>query len=201
TAALWQVNAALREAEFGNAVEAKQGAASALALAPGRDVKVLAALALARVGEVARAKVIVDELAKSNATNTVYKLYWLPTLNTAIEFRAGNLNQALVLLKAAAPYELGGPPPFQAGTLYPCYFRGQTYLGLHNGIAAATEFKKFLDHRGIVVNFPLGALAYLGLARAYSLSGDVAKSRASYQDFLTLWKDADPNIPILNHPK
>jgi serine/threonine protein kinase/tetratricopeptide (TPR) repeat protein len=201
TAALWQVNAALREAEFGNAAAAKQGVTTALGLAPGRDVKVLGALALARVGDTARAKAMVEELKKSNPTNTVLKLYWLPTLKAAIELNGGNSAQAVESLEAAAPYELGEPPPTQEGTLYPAYLRGEAYLLARQGQAAATEFQKFLDHRGIVVNFPLGALAHLGLARAYALSGDTVKSRAAYQDFLALWKDADPDIPILKEAK
>ena len=201
TAALWQVNAALREAEFGNAAAAKQGVVTALGLAPGRDVKVLAALALARVGETARAKTMVEELGKSNPFNTVLKLYWLPTLKAAIDIDAGNSAQALVFLEAAAPYELGEPPPIQEGTLYPAYLRGEAYLVAHNGTAANVEFQKFLDHPGVTVNFPLSALAHVGLARAYALSGDAAKSRTAYQEFFSLWKDADPDIPILKEAK
>ena len=83
------------------------------------------------------------------------------------------------------------------GTMYPVYIRGQAQLAAHNGAAAATEFQKFLDHRGVTLNFPLGALAHLGLARAYAMQGDTAKARAAYNDFFTLWKDADPEIPIL----
>src|SRR5438094_6855774 len=201
TAALWQVNAALREAEFGNAAPAKQGVAAALALAPGRDVKVLAALTLARVGDTGRAKAMVEELEKSDSSNTVLKIYWLPTLKAAIELNKGNSSQALVFLEAAAPYELGEPPPTQEGTLYPAYLRGQAQLVAHNGPAAAAEFQKFLSHRGIVLNFPLGALAHLGLARAYALQGDAAKARTAYNDFSRLWKDADPDIPILKEAK
>src|SRR5436309_3259879 len=190
TAALWQVNAALREAEFGDATPAKQGVTAALTLAPGRDVKMLAALALARVGDTSRAKAIVAELEKSNPLNTVLKLYWLPVLKAAIELNGGNSAQALVFLEAAAPYELGTPPPTQEGTLYPVYLRGQTQLVAHNGPAAAAEFQKFHSHRGIVLNFPLGALAHLGLARAYAMHGDAAKARTAYNDFSSLWKDA-----------
>jgi eukaryotic-like serine/threonine-protein kinase len=201
TAALWQVNAALREAEFGNLVPAKQGVTSALALAPGRDVKVLAALTLARVGDTARAKAMVGQLGKSDPLNTILKLYWLPTLKAAIELNSGNSSEALVSLEAAAPYELGEPPPITEGTLYPAYLRGQAYLVAHNGTAAAAEFRKLLDHRGIVLNFPLGALAHIGLARAYAISSDTAKARTAYQDFFALWKDADPDIPILKEAK
>jgi predicted Zn-dependent protease len=106
-----------------------------------------------------------------------------------------------VFLEAAAPYELGEPPQFQLGTLYPAYIRGQAYLAAHNGTAAIVEFQKFLDHRGIVSNFPLGALAHLGLARAYALSGDSAKARTAYQDFIAIWKGADSDIPILKEAK
>ena len=197
TAALWQVNAALREAEFGNPAAAKQDVAAALALAPGRDVKLFAALALARIGETARAKAIVEELEKNYGSDTILKVYWLPTIKAAMELNANNSAQAVVFLEAAAPYELGEPPQLQLGTMYPVYIRGQAQLVAHNGAAAATEFQKFLDHRGITLNFPLGALAHLGLARAYALQGDTAKARAAYQDFFALWKDADPDIPIL----
>jgi eukaryotic-like serine/threonine-protein kinase len=200
TAALWRVNAALREAEFGNPAPAKQGVAAALALAPGRDVKVLAVLTLARVGDTGRAKAMVEELEKSDPSNTVLKIYWLPILKAAIELNGGNSAQALVFLEAAAPYELGEPPPTQLGTLYPAYLRGQAYLLAHNG-SAATEFQKLLDHRGIVQNFPTGTLAHLQLGRAYALSGDTAKAKLAYQDFLTLWKDADPDIPVLKEAK
>ena len=201
TAAIWQVNAALREAEFGNLAIAKQDAAAALALSPGRDVEVLVALALARSGENARAQAIVAELEKKYPSQTLLKVYWLPTIKAALELSGNNTAQSLVFLEAAAPYELGGPPQFQVGTLYPAYIRGQTYLAAHNGTAAAAEFQKFLDHRGDVINFPLGALAHLGLARSYALSGDTAKAKTAYNDFLTLWKDADPDVPILKQAK
>jgi serine/threonine protein kinase/tetratricopeptide (TPR) repeat protein len=197
TAAIWQVNAALREAEFGNPASAKQDVAAALTLSPGRDVEMLAALALARSGETVRAKTIVGELEKSYRSQTLLKVYWLPTIEAAIELNANNAAQSLVYLEAAAPYELGDPPQFQVGTLYPAYIRGLAYLAKRNGLAAAAEFQKLLDHRGIVVNFVTGALARLGLARAYAMSGDTAKARSAYQDFLTLWKGADPDIPIL----
>jgi serine/threonine protein kinase/tetratricopeptide (TPR) repeat protein len=200
-AALWQINAAMREAELGNSVVAQHDVASALALAPGRDVKLFAALALARAGETARAKAMAEELEKKYPLRTVLKVYWLPTIKAAMELNANNPTQALVLLEAAAPYELGQPPQLQLGTMYPAYIRGNAQLMAHNGPAAAAEFQKFLDHRGILINFPFGALAHLGLARAYALSGDTAKAKAAYQDFLTLWKDADPDIPILKEAK
>ncbi len=197
TAALWQVNAALREAEFGNPAAAKRGVEAALALAPGRDVKLFAALALARIGEAASAKAIVEELEKNEPSNTILKVYWLPTIKSAIALSANNSAQAVMFLEAAAPYELGIPPQLQSGTMYPVYIRGLAQLAGHNGAAAATEFQKFLDHRGITLNYPLGALAHLGLARAYALSGDTAKAKAAYDDFFALWKDADADVPIV----
>jgi serine/threonine protein kinase/tetratricopeptide (TPR) repeat protein len=197
TGAFRQVSSALREAEFGNLAEAKQGVARALSLSPGRDVKLLSALTLARAGDTARARSIADELEKAQPTDTMLKIYWLPTIRAAAEMNGHNSSQALIDLEATNPYELGQPPQFQWGTLYPVYLRGQTQLMAHNGFAAAAEFQKFVDHRGIVVNYFLGALARLGLARAYAMSGDTAKAKAAYQDFFTLWKDADPDIPIL----
>jgi hypothetical protein len=199
TAALWQANAALREAEFGNASTAKQRVDAALALAPGRDVKVLAAVTMARAGETARARAIVEQLEKSEPTNTILKIYWLPTINAAIELNSGNSSKAVIDLEAAAPYELAGPSPL--GNLYPVFMRGQAHLAAHNGAAAAGEFQKILDHKGIVLNFPLGALAHLQLGRAHALSGDIAKARSAYQDFFHLWKDADPDIPIYKQAK
>jgi Flp pilus assembly protein TadD len=201
TAALWEANSALREAEFGNFAEARRQVAAALALAPGRDVKMLAALALARAGDGAHAHSLLSELEKTYPTNTTLKLYWFPILHAAIELDAKNQSQALVALEAVAPYELGQPPPFQVGTLYAPYLRGTAYLAGHDGNAAAREFQKLLDHRGIVINYPLASLAQLGLARSYALAGDSAKTKAAYQAFFTLWKDADPEIPLLKEAK
>jgi eukaryotic-like serine/threonine-protein kinase len=199
SAAFWQVNAALREAELGNAVLARQGvtAALALALSPGRDVKVIAAFTLARIGDVPPANALVGELERNYPLNTMLKLCWLPTVNAAIALNTGNTSEAIVDLEAAAPYELGGTI---IGDLYPAYVRGQAYLLGRNGTSAA-EFQKLLDHRGIVTNFVTGALAHLQLGRAYVIAGDTAKAKAAYQDFLTLWKDADPDIPILKQAK
>src|SRR5437667_10382910 len=156
TAALWQVYSALHEAEFGNATAAKQAVAAALTLAPGRDVKLFAALALARAGDSTRARAIVEELEKSYPSQTMLKVYWLPTIKASIELNSNNAAQALVFLEAAAPYELGEPPQFQLGTIYPAYLRRQAYLAAHSGATAAAEFQKLLDHRGIVVNFVTG---------------------------------------------
>jgi eukaryotic-like serine/threonine-protein kinase len=199
TAALWQVNAALREAEWGDAASAKQGLTAALTLFPGRDVKLAAALALARIGDAPRSAALVRELEKSNPANTLLKLYWLPTINAATELNQGNSSQALAYLEAAAPYEMGDPGFINY--LYPAYVRGQVYLLAHNGTASAAEFQKLLDHRGVVLNFVTGSLAHLQLGRAYAMTGDTAKAKSAYADFLTLWKDADPDIPILKQAK
>jgi eukaryotic-like serine/threonine-protein kinase len=196
-AALWEVNSALREAEFGNVTRARQLAAAAIAMAPGRDVQLLAALAHARAGDIARASVAAEKLAREFPENTILKFYWLPSIRAAIEIRQAKPAAALKLLQSAAAYELAIPPPFQLGTLYPVYLRGQAYLDSRQAGAAAVEFQKILDHRGIVMNFPLGALARLGLARAYALEGNIAKSRTAYGDFFALWKDADRDTPIL----
>jgi eukaryotic-like serine/threonine-protein kinase len=199
--ALWQANAALREAEFGNTAAAQQGIAAALALSPGRDVKVLTALAWARAGDNARAKTAAEKLEKDYTQDTMVKFYWLPTIYAAMANNTGHADESISLLEAARPYEMGLPPQLQVGTMYPVFMRGQAYLVAHNGSAAAAEFQKILDHRGIVLNYPVGALAHLGLARAYAIQGDTAKARAAFQDFFGLWKDADPDIPVLKEAR
>ncbi len=200
TAAEWRMDSALREAEFGNPGPARQETDSALLLASTRDVQILAALAVARTGDAARARKMADGLAREFPMNTMLNGYWLPTIRAAIEIERKNPAGAVELLEAASTYELGGPSPI-SGTLYPVYVRAEAELLLHHGSEAVAEFQKFLDHPGIVLNFPLGALAHLGLARAFVLQGDTSKARAAYQDFLTLWKDADPDIPILKEAK
>jgi eukaryotic-like serine/threonine-protein kinase len=201
SAAMWQIDEALREAEFGNSSLARQDVAAALKLAPGRNVKLLSALALARTGETAEAKSLTDELERNYPTDTVLKVYWLPTVRAALDLDANDSTKALESLEAAAPYELGGPQQFQLGTMYPAYVRGLAYLAAHNGTAAAAQFLQILDHPGIVINFPTGVLAHLQLGRAYAMAGDSAKAKAAYQDFFNLWKNADPDIPILKEAK
>jgi eukaryotic-like serine/threonine-protein kinase len=146
-----------------------------------------------RAGNFKAAEKLVQELEKSAPTNTVLKLYWFPTVKAAVEIARGNSAQALDLLQAAAPYEMGSPPPFQIESLYPAYLRGEAYLVARQGPAAAAEFQKLIDHPGMVLNFPLGALARLGAARARVLAGDSADAKKAYQDFFALWKDADPD--------
>jgi eukaryotic-like serine/threonine-protein kinase len=201
TAAQWLGFQALREAELGNVTAARQGVTRALALAPGRGVKVLAALALARTGETSQSRTILEALQKSDPTNTYLKVYWFPVIEASIAMAQQAPDRTIVALEPSVPYELGGPPPALTGVMYPAYIRGLAYLAQKNGPAAAAEFQKFPDHPGNVQNFPLGVLAHLGLARAYALSGDTAKAKTAYQDFLNLWKDADPDIPILKEAK
>jgi serine/threonine protein kinase/Tfp pilus assembly protein PilF len=200
TSAIWQANAGLREAQFGNTQAAKQDVDAALRISRGRDVLMASALALASIGDQASAKKLTDELKKSHPLDTLLNVYWFPTIEATIELDGGQARQASTLLETSAPYELSQTVSF-INSLYPAYVRGQAYLLAHNGEAAATEFQKLLDHRGIVLNFPTGALAHLQIGRAYAMHGDTAKAKAAYQDFLTLWKDADPDIPILKQAK
>ncbi len=199
TGAQWLAYHAIREAEIENVTAARQGVIRALALAPGRYVKVLAALALARTGDTSQSITILEALQKSEPGNTYLKVYWFPVIEASIAMAQQAPDRAIVALEPALPYELGGPPP--GTTMYPAYIRGLAYLAQRNGPAAAAEFQKFLDHPGIVQNFLLGSLARLQLGRSYAISGDTAKAKAAYDDFLTLWKDADPDIPILKEAK
>jgi eukaryotic-like serine/threonine-protein kinase len=199
TGALWLAIQALREAEVGNAAAARQDVTRALALAPGRDVKVISALVLARTGEASQSRTMLDALQKSEATNTYLKVYWFPTIEASIALAQQAPDRAVIALEPALPYELGGPPPGLA--MCPPYIRGLAYLAQKNGPAATAEFQKFFDHTGVVQNFVLGSLAHLQLARAYVISGDTTKAKAAYQDFFTLWKDADPDVPILKEAK
>ncbi|HEY2118474.1 MAG TPA: protein kinase [Candidatus Acidoferrum sp.] len=194
TAAEREVDEALREAEFGNTAQAHAQTTAAMTLASTRAVQLLAALALARAGDSDRARKMADELEKQNPVNTIINGYWLPTIRASVELSRKNPAKSIEILQAAAPFDL-------SQKLYPVYVRGQAYLALRQGSAAAAEFQKILDHRGIVLNEPIGALAHLQLGRAYAISGDIVRARLAYEDFLTLWKDADPDIPILKEAK
>lgn len=201
TAALWRANTALREAEFGNLDRARREAFAAISLVPGRDVTSVAALALARAGDIAAARKLADGLNKAFPRNTIVQGYWLPSIRAGIEINAGNGREALEILKAAAPLELGQSQPFSLGMMYPVYLRGVAFLQLRQAKQAAAEFQKIIGHPGIVLNFPLGSLAHLALARSYGSEGDVAKARTAYDQFLNLWKGADPDIPVLRQAK
>ena len=197
-AALWQANVAIREALFGNTSVARQNAAAAVALAPGsRDAEAQAALAYALASDAIHAHSLADDLAKRFPRDTVVQSVWLPTIGAQMETGRKNPARSIEFLRAAAPYELGiisGNAPNSC--LYTVYVRAQTYLSSHQGQFAAAEFQKILDHRGLLWNCATGPLAHLGLARACVMQGDTAKARAAYQDFLTLWKDADADISV-----
>jgi tetratricopeptide (TPR) repeat protein len=201
SAAAYQVAAALREAGSGNREQARAEANAALKLAPNRDVRVVAALALARAGDTIGAEKLAAELDKTYPLDTLAQRYWLPTIRAAVALERKDPNKAIELLKDVSAIELGQATSNLTIFLCPVYVRGEAYLMLRDGSAAAAEFQKFIDHRGLVVNFPWGALARLQLARAYAIQGDTAKAKAAYQDFLALWKDADPDIPILKQAK
>jgi eukaryotic-like serine/threonine-protein kinase len=189
TAASYESGAAVREAHFGNAAEAQRLAAAALGRSTGKDVQRGAALALALAGDAARAQALTDDLAKRFPEDTALRYHSLLDLHAQLALNRNDPSKAIELLQAAAPTDIGNP--------YPAYVLGEAYLAAHEGMEAAAEFQKILDHRGIVLNSPIGALAHLGLGRAYVLQGDTAKAKTAYQDFFTLWKDADADIPIL----
>jgi tetratricopeptide (TPR) repeat protein len=196
-AALYRAEAAVREALVGNPDSAKQQAQAALAISNGRDAEGLSAAALGLAGDSARASRLADDLEKRFPEDTIVQFNYLPTIRAAALLRAGDAAKAIETLAAAAPYELGTSFVTLNFVLYPVYPRGQAYLTAKQGAAAAAEFQKILDHPGIVRSEPIGALARLQLARAFALAGDEAKAKAAYQEFLTLWRDADPDIPIL----
>jgi tetratricopeptide (TPR) repeat protein len=202
TAALWQVNEALREAEFGNTALARKAVAAAMSLSSRPDIELLGALALARSGDTVQSSALADKVAAEFDRDTMIQAYWLPTIRAAIAIDRGDSQKAMELLTVASEYELGEPLQTPShGTLYPVYVRGEAYLRAGDGAQAATEFQKMIDHRGIVSNFPLGALAHLQLGRAYKLSGNAEKARKAYAAFLLVWLDADPDIPILKQAK
>ncbi len=190
---------ALTEAEFGNTRQAREGEASAFAIARSKGALPSAAVALALSGDVAKAQPLIDELTRKFPKDTLINSVWLPTARAALEINRNNPAKAIELLKAATPYDLGGGP--NAANYLPIYVRGLAFLRARQGPEAAAQFQKILDHRGVDETSPLYALARLGLARAYALAGDTSKSRTAYQDFLALWKDADPDIPVLKEAK
>ena len=199
-AARWEVNGALREAKLGNAGAAKHAAISALEMDSGKPVKIAAALTLAQVGDTARAKKLATELEKQYPLDLRLRMFVLPLVEAAIQVNSGDAAQALATLEITLPYEFG-PYDVNEVTLYSAYLRGQIELSSHNGTAAITEFQKLLNHPGVVLNGITGALAHVQLGRAYAMQGDTAKAKVAYKDFLTLWKDADPDIPILKQAK
>jgi tetratricopeptide (TPR) repeat protein/predicted Ser/Thr protein kinase len=204
TAALYETAAALWEAFFGDAPAARQGAIAALKLSKDREVEYGAAFALAVAGDSSRCQTFADDLEKRFGEDTSVRLSYLPALRALLALNRGEPSKAVELLQIARPYDLGTPRSSIHGFfggLYTVYVRGEAYLAARQGAEAAAEFQKILDHRGIVVSDPIGALAHLQLGRALVLSGDKVKAKTAYQDFLTLWKDADPDIPIFLQAK
>ncbi|MFY9647905.1 MAG: serine/threonine-protein kinase [Terriglobales bacterium] len=202
TAAEWEVTAALREAEFGNRREARRHAEAAMDLAKTRDIQVAAAMAFARAGDPRGAQKIAEMLQKRFPSDTLLTKYWVPSIRAAIAISQGNAATALDQLQVTTSYERGGGIlPFSAGaSMYPVYLRGLAFLAMKQWKQAADEFQKITDHRGLVWNSPLGALAQLEIGRAYA-NFDQAKAKTAYGDFAALWDHADAEIPIFSEAK
>jgi eukaryotic-like serine/threonine-protein kinase len=201
TAAGYKAEASVREALVGNMAVAKQEAQAALALANGRDPEGISAIAVGLTGDSAQAARLAGDLGKRFPEDTIAQSQYLPMIHSVIALQRGDADKAVEALAAAEPYELGQGTNPLSFYLYPAYLRGEAYVAAKQGTAAAIEFQKILDHPGVVVNDPIGALAHLGLGRAYALSGDSAKAKTSYQHFFALWKNADPDIPLLRQAK
>ena len=205
TAATYQAAHALREVEAGYPKQARAAAMAADALASNRDIRSMAALALARADALKEAETLAAELDKAYPLDTLVQRFWLPTIRAAIALQRNDPSHAIESLEQSSATELGLTTLTEV-SLCPAYVRGEAYLMLHDGASARKEFQKFIDHRGIVVNFQWGALARLGIARAYAIEAakDPSardKARAAYWEFLTLWKDADPDTPVLKQAK
>jgi eukaryotic-like serine/threonine-protein kinase len=207
TEALYEADAALREALFGNMSTARQRAVHALELSNSRDVTYEVGIALALSGDSPRSLALTDGLERRFPEDTRVQFNYAPTLRGLLRLSHNQPSKAVEHLETAIPYELGSPSVggseylLGAGNLYPAYIRGLAYLASHQGAEAAGEFQKILAHRGIGLADPIGALAHLQLGRAYALTGDKTKARSAYQDFLVLWKHADPDIPIFKQAK
>jgi eukaryotic-like serine/threonine-protein kinase len=199
-AAEYKSHSAVREALAGDMPSAKQDAQAALAIAAGRQVEGFSAVALGLAGDSAQAERLAADLGKRFSEDTIVKFDYLPMIGAATALHSGDGKRAIESLSASAPYELGETNSSFTFALYPVYLRGEAYLAAKQG-AAVNEFQKILDHAGVVGNEPLAALAHLGLGRAYALTGDSAKSKTAYQDFFALWKDADPDVPVLKQAK
>ena len=197
--ATYSAGSGLREALFGNADSARRLASLAMKGPAGHDVQYISALASAYAGDDRQAQALTAGLAQSFPEATIVQYNYLPTLRAKLALSNGNASEALESLRAAATYELGQSTYsiYRCTVMYPVYVRGEAYLAAHQGSEAAAEFQKILDNPGIVLDEPIGALAHLQIGRAYAMQGDTAKAKAAYQDFLTLWKDADADIPIL----
>jgi eukaryotic-like serine/threonine-protein kinase len=196
-AAVWLAALSMAEAEVGDDTGARRDAAAALAFnSTSLRARTDSAYALARAGDAARAEAIVAELAKDNPSNTMVNSFDLPVIRATLEIGRNNPAKAVEILQPVTPFDLAS-----GRAMLSTYQRGRAYLALHKGSEAAAEFQKIVDHSGVVTNSVTGALAKLGLARAYALEGDTAKARVAYQDFFALWKDADARVPVLTAAK
>ena len=193
-AARFEAMAALREALYGNAAEARQHVASSLGLSGDTEDQYGAALALVLAGHTSQAQALTDDMGKRYPEDTLVQYMFLQTLHAQAALNRNDTSKAIEVLQAAAPYDLGD---VGFTNLYPVFVRGNAYLAAHQGNEAAVEFQKILEHRAVVLNEPIGALAHLQIGRAYAMQGDTVKAKTAYQDFLTLWKDADLDVPIL----
>jgi len=203
TEALYEADAAMREALFGNVSTARQRALDALALSKSRDAEYEVAFELAFSGDVSRSQELTEDLSRRFPEDTIVRFTYAPTIRALVALNHNQPSKAVELLQTTISYEGGTPIEggseflLGAGSFYPAYVRGLAYLAAHQGAEAAAEFQKILDHRGVVLCDPIGVLAHLQLGRAYALSREKTKAKSAYHDFLTFWKDADPNIPIL----
>jgi DNA-binding winged helix-turn-helix (wHTH) protein/tetratricopeptide (TPR) repeat protein len=203
-AATYQAGQAAWEALFGGSSEAKHSANSALKLSSGRDAEYAAAFALAFTGDSSRPESMLNDLEKRYPEDTSVQFNYLPALRAQLALNRHNPHKAIEVLHPAHPHDLAISAVafnYGFGAMYPLYLRGLAYLALHQGDSAAAEFQKILGHPGIVVSDPISALARLQLARAYTMQGDTSRAKAAYEDFLTLWNDADPDIPIYKQAK
>jgi len=200
---MFEAGAAVREALFGNAREARQAAARALDLSHARDVEYGAAFALALSGDVAGSRRLANDLGQRFPEDTFVKFTYLPVLNALAALDHSGYANAIELLEASIPYERGVPGSWFGffGNFYPTYVRGMAYLSARRGREASKEFQKILDAATIVWSDPVGAVARVQLGRALAATGDAAKAKNVYQDFLKLWKDADLGVPILRQAR
>jgi eukaryotic-like serine/threonine-protein kinase len=200
TAAAYQAEAALNEAELGDRAQARADARAALKLSPNHDVRDIVVLALASAGDIKAAEKLAAELDKTYPEDTLIRTYWLPTVRAAVALNRGDPERAIEALNASREREFSRPTPL-AISMGPVYLRGEAFLAAHRGAEAAAEFQKILDHHGLVFNDPIGVLAHLQLGRAYAMQGETAKAKAAYQDFLAIWKDADPDAAAFKQAK
>jgi len=201
SAADYLSQAAVRESETGASAEAAEDISQAMKLDGGRDVTTLAALVMARTGDLQQAETISDQLDKDYPSDTFVQKYWLPVIRAEIELRQGKWSKAIETLNATATFEFAAPSAFPVGNIYPAYVRGQAYMAGGDAVKAGVEFQKLIDRSGLVLNSPLAALARLERARAFSLAKDSTHARDAYRNFLDLWKSADPELTLLKQAK